>query len=260
MNQDQVRAALLELHKPTIDFIVIFSGKSNGRVNAIYKPASHEIVIHNQNFNSPNALFYTAMHEYAHHIMVTEKGASGSRSHTNAFWATLHDLAGIAEAKGLYQRAAKAEPMAEVNASLVDLIRQSGEILKQIGRALIQAQKICDANGVRFEDYIQRDLKQTLPWAMACMKAATYDLPPELGAENLKTVSTIKDPVSRAAAADALAGELSPQQVKTAKAAKSEPGDPAARIRVELDRITRTISHLVQRQEELSRALEEVGP
>lgn len=257
MNQDEVKAALVSLHEPKVEFVLLFSGKSNKKVNGLYKPATREIVIHNRNFTSDNALFYTAMHEYAHHIMITEKGGSTSRSHTNAFWAVVHELAGIAETKGLYSSASKAEAVASIDKNLTDLLRQSGEILKQIGRALIEAQQACAASGTRFEDYVMRELKQTMPWAKACMAAAGYDLPAELGAENLKMVASIKSEDERAATIDALEGELSPQQVKAAKTETGKPDDVVERLELERKRIAKTISHLTDRLDEVEAALAE---
>ena len=258
MNQDEVKKSLIELHPTKVDFILLFSGKSNARVNGLYKPGSHEIVLYNRNFTSDNAMFYTAMHEYAHHIMTTEKGARGSRSHTNAFWAVLHELAGIAEAKNLYTSPAKIKEMHPVDASLTALLKQSGEIMKAIGKALIEAQAVCTRNGVRFEDYIQRDLKQTLPWAQACMKAAVYDLPTDIGTENIKAVAAIKNADERAAVVDALEGELSPQQVKAAKAHEKEPVDVIERLEKERSRIAHTVEVLLKRQREVECELKKI--
>jgi len=72
LNQDELKAALVSLHEPKVDFTLIYSGKSNKRVNGLYKLNSKEILIHNRNFTSDNMLMWTAMHEYAHHIMTTE--------------------------------------------------------------------------------------------------------------------------------------------------------------------------------------------
>lgn len=257
MNQDEVKAALIELHESKADFTLIFSGKSNARINGFYRVNSHEIVIHNRNFTSDEAMFMTAMHEYAHHIMTTERGATGSRSHTNAFWACVHELAGIAEAKGYYTNPAKSEAMAGVDAKLTDLIKESGEIIKQIGLALIEAQRICREGGGRFEDYVMRDLKQTMAWATMCMKTAGYDLPAELGAENLKTVAAIKSDDERAAVVASLEGELSPQQVKAARAAANKPEDVVERLEIERKRIAHTIANLSDRLEQVEAALED---
>lgn len=255
MNQDQVKAAFVSLHEPKVEFTLAVLDRSNKRVNGLYKPASHSLVVFAKNFKSENAMFFTAMHEYAHHIMITEKGGSTSRSHTNAFWAVVHELAGIAEAKGLYQRAAAAEGMATIDKNLTDLLKQSGEILKQIGRALIEAQHTCEASGVRFEDYVMRDLKQTMPWAKACMVAAGYDLPAELGAENLKMCASIKSEEERVATVDALEGELSPQQVKAAKAEAKKPEDVVERLEHERMRLVKLISRLTDRLDEVEAAL-----
>jgi hypothetical protein len=261
MTADEVTTALLELHEPKIDFTVSNLDRSNARTNGFYRfgaPGQHEIFLYGKNFTTDDALFWTAMHEYAHHIMVTERGATGTRSHTNAFWAVLHELAGIAEAKGLYTNPAKAEGMAAVNTNLTDLIRQSGELLKSIGRALIEAQTTCKKAGVRFEDYVMRDLKQTLPWATMCMKAAGYDLPAELGEENIKMVAAIKSGEERAAVVDSLEGELSPHQIKAARAAVNKPEDVAARLELERKRLAHTIANLSDRLEEVEAALENV--
>jgi hypothetical protein len=263
MTDAEVKAALLELHECKVDFTVSNWDRANKRVNGFYKYGAtsdqHEIFLYGRNFKTDDQLFFTAMHEYAHHIMITEKGATGSRSHTNAFWATLHELAGIAEAKGLYTNPVKAEGMAAVDANLTDLIRQSGEILKAIGRALIEAQAACNQAGVRFEDYVMRDLKQTLPWAQMCMKAAGYDLPAELGAENIKTVAAIKSGDERAAVVASLEGELSPHQVKAARAAANKPEDVVQRLELEKKRLAKTISHLVTRLDEVEAALAQVA-
>jgi chaperonin cofactor prefoldin len=255
MTSEEIKAALLELHEPKVDFELEVTGRANKRSNGLYFPARHAIKLYDKNFTADNPLFWTAMHEYAHHIMVTEKGATGSRSHTNAFWAVVHELAAIAESKGLYQRAAAAESMAEVDKTLTDLLKQSGEILKAIGRALIEAKKTCDKSGVRFEDYVMRDLKQSMPWATMCMQAAGYDLPAELGAENIKTVAAIKNGDERAATIEALEGDLSPQQVKAAKAAANKPADVVQRLEEERKRLARTISHLTNRLDEVESAL-----
>lgn len=46
-----------------------------------------------------NELMYTAVHEFTHHYLTTEKGDKGGR-HNGLFWATFYDLL---EMTGLYR-------------------------------------------------------------------------------------------------------------------------------------------------------------
>ena len=95
MNQDQIKAMLLDIEESQLEFSVILTGKESKRVNGLYKPDTCEILLHNRNFTSDNQLIYTAIHEYAHHLLNEEKlehslGAkpgSYQRVHTNQFWA-----------------------------------------------------------------------------------------------------------------------------------------------------------------------------
>lgn len=259
MNQDQVKTALIELRPVAKDFTLVFSGRKDGRVNGTYQPMTQAIVINNRNFETENDLFFTALHEYAHHIMITEKGAApSSRAHTTAFYAVLHELVGMAEAKGLYENPARKETFTDTTDGLKKLITESGEIMIRIGRALIEAQTVCFEKGARFDDYVMRVLKQTMPWARACMAAAGANFPADLGAENMKMISSVKSEAERETITNALEGSLSPQQVKTARIERNTPDETAERIKKELGRISRTIEMLTRRQRELGKSLEEV--
>jgi len=260
MNQDAVKEALIALRPAKSDFTLVFSGKKNGRVNGLYRPASHEIVIHNGNFDSDNNLFFTAIHEYAHHIHNTEEGGvKGSNAHTNKFWAIFHDLLMIAEKTESYKNPARTEAFKDTTKTLQDLIAESGKIMCEIGRALIEAHALCNKEGARFDDYVMRVLKQTMPWARACIAATGMNLPESFGAENIKSVASIKNPDDRAKAVAGISGDLSPQQIAAARAAEREPQDVIERLRKESDRITKTIERLMVRQTEISQALENLG-
>lgn len=257
MTPDVVKAALIKLRPVKAEFSLVFSGKANRRVNGLYHPATHEIIIHNKNFQSDNDLLYTALHEYAHHIMITERAGSTARAHTMAFWACLHDLIGLAEGSGLYVNPSRGAALKQSTDKLEGLIAESGRIMREIGFALIEAEKVLSEEGGRFDDYVMRVLKQTMPWARACMIAAAGDLPPEIGAENMKAVAAIKAPEERAVAISNLEGDLSPQQIKAAKKSGEEPKDVVSRLENELARITKTIEHLSAREAEVASALEQ---
>ena len=90
---------------------VVFSGKQSKKVNGLYKPESREILIHNRNFKGDNALVYTAIHEFAHHIQFTKgEGKVSIKAHTNVFWNIFHNLLVQAEDKGLYDNIFRSDP------------------------------------------------------------------------------------------------------------------------------------------------------
>ena len=98
MTNEHIKEMLLELEKTDIDFTVTMTGKESKKVNGLYKPTTHEILIHNLNFKNDNQLMYTAIHEYTHHLINVrneKNGISsqkGEKSHTTEFWAKMDDL------------------------------------------------------------------------------------------------------------------------------------------------------------------------
>ena len=50
MNNDAIKELLLKLEETSIDFTVTLSGKESNKVNGLYKPETHEIILHNKNF------------------------------------------------------------------------------------------------------------------------------------------------------------------------------------------------------------------
>jgi hypothetical protein len=259
VNQDDVKAVLVGLRPTQMSFTLVFSGKKSSRVNGLYKPATREIVLHNRNFESDNDLLFTALHEYAHHLNCTEYEGKSGRAHTVKFWAILHDLLALAEKKGLYRNPAKTEAFDSTTKSLSGLIEESGKIMKEIGKALIEAQSLCEKEGARFDDYVMRTLKQTMPWAQAAMRAASYDLDASLGAENLKAVSAIRDSDERRDMAAALApeSEKSPQQVRAARAEERQPEDVVERLEKEKECIARTVGRLLARADAIEDEIQE---
>ena len=60
MNQDRVKEILLETADTELEFSVVFTGKSSKKVNGLYKPDTHEIILHNKNFANDNELIYSS--------------------------------------------------------------------------------------------------------------------------------------------------------------------------------------------------------
>ena len=111
MDNEEIKAKLLEIEETKLDFTVTLTGKESKRVNGLYKPETQEILLHNKNFENDNQLMYTAIHEYTHHLINEAEIAEAdgktplksSKVHTNAFWAKFHSLLDKAEEKGIYK-------------------------------------------------------------------------------------------------------------------------------------------------------------
>jgi hypothetical protein len=217
MNQDQCKAKLLEIREAPEEFAVIFSGKKSKKVNGLYKPETREIIVHNKNFAGDNELMYTAIHEYAHHLHFTSATVPVSiRAHTTKFWATFHELLYEAERKGVYTNTLDSiAELAELAKKIKGtLLRQDGELMKELGALLVEAEKLCEKHHTSFGDFLDRVLSLPRSNAAHVMRVAGLDVDPSIGFENMKTVARIRDPGERKEAEKALREGQSPDMVK----------------------------------------------
>ncbi len=261
MNQDQVKTHLLGLRESVADFVVVFSGKQSKKVNGLYKPETAEIVIHNRNFASDNDLMYTAVHEFAHHVHVTESPMPlSSRAHTAEFWALFHDLLRQAEQKELHTS------MFETNEEFVQLTKEikerfvfvSGKLMKDLGALLLKAHTLCEKHRASFFDYLDRVLNLPRSSATTVIKAFNMDLDPNVGFENMRTLTRIGDSGKRSAAQKALLQGMSPDWVKH-QFVKNEPVvEPLERLLAERERTERQIKRLQVKLIEIERRIERV--
>src|SRR5574344_2236997 len=110
MDNEKIKEILLDVQNTDLHFTITLTGKESKKLNGLYKPDTREILLHNKNFKTDNQLIYTAVHEYAHHLINEEQIAAsggklpvkGSKVHTQAFWVKFHALLEIAEKKGYY--------------------------------------------------------------------------------------------------------------------------------------------------------------
>jgi hypothetical protein len=249
MNQDQVKQILLGIEACTTDFSVILTGKKSGMVNGLYKPMTHEILIHNKNFENDGQLVYTAIHEYAHHLHC-EKGAfvPGARAHTNEFWSIFHELLEKAEKQGTYTNNFATEPdFVAMTRRIKAIMPQNGRLMLEFGKLVVEAQALCHKHFVRFEDYLDRALGVPRTSAGAAMKAFTLQVPADLGWDAMKLVAGIKKPETRAAAIDAFMAGKSPEAVKALVKTDKPSDDPKFRLDKERERLERTIHTLQER-------------
>ena len=264
MNQDQVKAQLLSLKEAPMEFAVIFTGKKSKKVNGLYKIETREILIHNRNFddgskNSENLLLYTAIHEYAHHLHACSRGGTLSyRAHTTEYWAILHGLLEIAQSKGLYRNVFEDSPeLTALTATIQkEYLMENGQLVKDLGKLLIEAQDLCVSMGGRFEDYIDRVLCIPRSAAHIAMRMFRYDLEPQLGADNMRFLAGIPNEEKRSRAEEALLNGRSPDTVKSAIRQTLPEEEPRERLEKEKARLERTIKALTQR---LAQVEEELG-
>jgi hypothetical protein len=256
MNQDQVKEQLLRLQEDVEEFSLIFSGKSSKKANGVYHPDTREIIIHNRNFENDNALMYTAVHEFAHHVHFTTSPVPvGPRAHTLEFRSILHRLLVRAEEIGVYLNPFDADPefQALTRRLKSEFLVRNGTIMKELGEVLIEAERLCRKKGARFEDYVERVLSMDRKTATTLMKFHSYDIDPSLGYNNMATVAGLGSEEKRSQAQEAfLAGE-SPDMVKMAVRAQPalQEQDPLRKLEKERSRIQRTIRSLQNKLEEI---------
>ena len=264
MNQDQVKQILLRLDPDVPDFSLTFTGKKSFKVDGLYKPENAEILIHNKNFRGDNALVYTAIHEFAHHIQFTKgEGKVSIRAHTNVFWNIFHNLLNTAEEKKLYENVYKTDPdfIALTKRIREEFLSVNGHLMKDFGAVLLNVFRLCHEKEVSFEDYVDRELALHRTEAKTIMKTFTLDINPEIGYENMKIASRVRDDEVRKEVETAFTTVgKSPDMVK-AEFCHRPPAkeDEAQVLKSEKDRIHKTMDRLAIRLAEINQKLNAMG-
>ena len=272
MENEKIKEMLLQVHESNLDFSVVQSGKESKRVNGLYKPDTHEIILHNKNFKTDEQLVYTAVHEYTHHIIAEEQLALygseylyNSKVHTQAFWARFQELLAIAEEKGFYKIDISSSPELEELTKKIrtEYLEQNGKLMSEFGRLLIRAHALCEQANIRYEDYIDRilclprntarDLKR-----VGSVMGSGNPMNPAIGFDNMKMVSAIRKADDRASAEKQLLGGKSPVTVSELMKQKSRAqnsDDAKTKLEKEARRLEKTIAQLQQRLEFVEESL-----
>jgi hypothetical protein len=261
VSNDQIRKMLLSLRTTGHDFAVILSGKKSSKVHGLYKPETREIIIHNKNFKNDNEMMYTAIHEYAHHIQFTTSARPVSvRTHTTAFWNLLHTLLFEAEEKGIYKNPFEAiDDFRTLTRQIKEkFLTASGTAMKELGKLLILAQRLCEKHGTSFSDYLDRVLTLPRTSASVIMKAHTLDLDPAVGFENMRTLAAIRDEHARDAAQQELRAGHSPDMVKASYGLARTPKDPREALQAERERLEKGIERMKKQLKEIEKRLREL--
>jgi len=262
MNEDHVKTKLIEIEEPTEDFAIIFSGRMNKKYDGLYYPEKKEILINDRNFTEPNQLIYTAIHEYAHHIQYCKTNAPVStRAHTVDFWSIFHKLLFAAEEKGIYINVFETIPeFQELTERLKrDFLSRNGELMKEFGRILLEAQELCRIHHASFEDYADRVLRLHRSEAKTIMKTFTMDIKPEIGYENMKTVAKIKDEDARAGVEMAfMENYYTPDMVKAEMSRREQFDSRLSFLEAERDRIEQSLEKLTAKLAKVERDIDAI--
>ncbi len=257
MNSDQIKSLLLQVEPCDEYFSVVLSGKESRKVNGLYKPEEHEIVLHNKNFKSENLMIYTAIHEYAHHLhFCSSDPPKSTRSHTRRFWSLFHSLLKKAEEQGIYinifeQDHRFTELTEEIRSRF---ITPHGNLMQEFGRVLQRAQELCDETGARFEDYVDRVLQLDRREMKRMVQVSSSGLPAEIGYDNMKAVAQLKTAEEQQEALNALKSGYSQDMLKeefSSRRNNRETEDPLDKLAKEKQRIINTIEKLNKRLEEI---------
>jgi hypothetical protein len=264
MTNDAIKEALLSIEDSALDFSVTQSGKKSGKVHGLYKPDTREIIIHNKNFEKDgkvdgNLLLYTAIHEYAHHQHACSRGGTLSpKAHGAEFWAIFHGLLEKAEAKGVYVNTfAESRELQELTEKIREkYLKPSGELLKEFGVLLLQAYGLCEKEGLRFEDYVDRVLCIPRTASKLALHINRLDIKSEVGIDNMKFLAGIKNDEERAAAEQSLLSGKSPDSVRVALKKQAAPAiSKREALEKEKSRLERTIQTLEKRLTEVEQEL-----
>jgi len=268
MNQDQVTSILKKIEPNAAPFTLLFSGKESNKAYGVYHPDKGEIIIHNRNFVTDDgvkegALLYTAVHEFAHHIHFTTSPVPvGHRAHTRAFREIFHSLLEKAENSSLLENPFTSNDDIK---SVTDEIRQKilttqGQQARDFGILLIKAQGLCEKYGLRFEDYVERNLQFDQSTIKTIMRIPAFEIPPQLGYENMKLIAAEKKQDARTELTRRLMSGESRDMAKGAvKPLPKEPEEEnLKKLQREKDKLEKTIMTLEAKLHEVENRLMEL--
>ncbi|WP_191013458.1 hypothetical protein [Treponema zioleckii] len=266
MDNEEIKQKLLQIEDTQLDFTVTMTGKESTRVNGLYKPDTHEILLHNKNFKSDSQLIYTAIHEYTHHLetekYLEETGGKlpmkGAKVHTAAFWARFHELLQKAEEMGIYKISIDDSPeLKELTEKIrKDYMEVNGKLMQEFGKLLVKAHELCEQANIRYEDYLDRVLCLPRNTAKDLTRVAAVPVNPALGFDNMKKVATLKKPEDRDSASQKILAGKSPDTVTELMKKKASGDDPKTKLEKEKNRLEKTIEALQQRLQYVEESLE----
>lgn len=267
MENARIKEILMDIAPTELDFTVTQTGKESKRVNGLYSPDTHEILLHNKNFKTDNQLIYTAVHEYAHHLnaenLLNTLGVAAiynAKVHNQAFWARFNELITIAEEKGYYKLSIEESPeLAEITEKIKkEYLAENGRLMQEFGKLLMKAHELCEAANIRYEDYIDRVLCLPRNSAKEIQKVAAVPVNPAIGFDNMKVVASVHKKDERAEVEKEFLDGKSPvgvREMMRQKAMAAKSIDPKQKLEREKSRLEKTIQQLSKRLELVEESL-----
>lgn len=260
MDNQKIKEMLLDIQPTNLDFTVTQTGKESKRVNGLYSPDTHEILLHNKNFKTDNQLIYTAVHEYTHHLIAEElyettgnsSAPYNSKVHSQSFWAKFNSLITIAEEKGYYSLSIESSPeLKELTEKIKkEYVEKNGSLMQELGRLLNRAHQLCNEADIRYEDYIDRVLCLPRSSAKDIQKVGAIEINPAIGFENMKIVASVKKHDERNEIEKEFLDGKGPVGVREMMRQKhlcQNKDDPKSKLEKEKNRLEKTINQLQQR-------------
>ncbi len=184
-----------------------------------------------------------------------------ARTHTTAFWNLLHTLLFEAEAKGIYTNPFESieEFRALTRRIREKFLSESGALMKELGRLLVEAHELCEKHGTSFSG---------LPGPGA--RAAAHERPghhegahPRPGSRGrLREHALARLHPGRTLAGRAqeeLRDGHSPDMVKAAYISPKPPRSRREALQEERERIEKSIERLKKRLKEIEKRIAETG-
>lgn len=250
MTNEQIKEKLELLRQTDDEFTVVQTGKKNAKVNGLYKVEEKTIVLHNKNFSNDNALMFTAIHEYTHHLLRNEKGG-----HTQMFWAVFYDLVDIAIEKGIYSRK-RCEQVQRLTDDIKKIQAEISAMQKKLGEKIHELYDAATENGERIEDIIEHDCQMTRKKAETMQKMAAC--PDGCTDEMAQAITKIKNSERQQDALVAIETGKTVYQVNNMKKQNDQSNeDKYEKLEKEKIRIEKMINTLKHRLEIIGECIKE---
>ena len=135
--------------------------------------------------------------------------------------------------------------------------------MKKLGSLLFRARDLCLKKHLSFDDYSDRELNMHRSIAKTVIKLNSYDISPEIGYENMKTVAAVANHEKRTEVEKEFLKHESPDLVKVmVKEGSLDPEedvDPVERLEAEKHKIEKTISTLRKKLADVEKRIHEIS-
>ena len=132
--------------------------------------------------------------------------------------------------------------------------------MKKLGSLLFRARELCIKKHLSFDDYADRELNIHRSVARTVIKFNSYDISPEIGYENMKTVASVANHDKRTYVEKEFLKHESPDLVRAVKQGNETETetDPVKKLEAEKMKIEKTISTLRKKLDDVEKRITEI--